>query len=171
MRKDKSKDDIIHYEDEYFIIEEFQSTWNRWVGLGDRCYLDEHKFNDFSACGQCWQETGVHGTYNRDLAIRYCNDLNHALLNDEAFAEKINKSGAGITKFRVSRCVKIYVKTPLPTKLEMHQKLNRFLNDDKKSDEEMKASLITEIEKCEKLENLTEEDIDYIQWLKSIVNH
>lgn len=169
MRTNKSKNETIHYEDEYFIIEEFQSKWNRWVALGDKYYLNEHEFNDFSACGQCWQETGVHGTYNYDHAITYCNALNDALNNDKAFAEKMNKNGAGVTKFRISKCLKIYIKKPLTTELDIRQKIDEFLNADKKSDERMKTSLIAEIEKYENLKNMTQEDIEYVQLLKSIV--
>lgn len=29
----------------------------------------------FSACGNCWQETGVEGTYNRELAIKGAKEL------------------------------------------------------------------------------------------------
>jgi len=41
--------------------------WNVWEGR----YRNKLKYpyNVFSACGDCWQETGEHGTYNSDDAI------------------------------------------------------------------------------------------------------
>ena len=80
MRINKSTDELIHIEDKYYIIEEYQSKWNRWCGLTHH-YLSEYEFGEFSASGICWQETGIHGCYDLKYTKEYCNKLNDALKN------------------------------------------------------------------------------------------
>jgi len=37
-------------------------------------FYNKHKplFNHLNAIGDCWQETGISGTYDRDIAIEIC---------------------------------------------------------------------------------------------------
>lgn len=115
MRIDKSENENIHTEDEYYTIEEYQSTWSRWCNL-THYYLEPYEFGEMSSCGQCWQETGYHGTYNLNYALEYCNALNRALLNGEI--SKINKH---VTEFRVCKCERMYKSTPLHPQLKLYQ--------------------------------------------------
>ena len=108
MRVDKSTG-IIHTEVKYYIIEEYQSKWDRWRTL-THWYLREYEFGEFSACGQCWQETGIHGCYDLEYVKEYCNKLNEALSNG-LLKDKIETSN--VTKFRVCECEKIFKKKPL----------------------------------------------------------
>jgi hypothetical protein len=56
----------------------------QWLGhkMKDYPTIDSYKefrnkykdlFNHLNAIGDCWQETGVNGTYNREVAIEICN--------------------------------------------------------------------------------------------------
>lgn len=108
MRVDKSTDELIHTEDHYYVIEEYQSKWSRWVGLS-RHYLKEYEFGEFSACGQCWQETGIHGCYDLEYTKTYCNKLNQAL-KDGLLQYGVE---VGLTKFRICECEKTFKKKPL----------------------------------------------------------
>lgn len=119
MRIDKSENENIHTEDEYYTIEEYQSTWSRWCYLTHH-YLNEHEFGELTSCGQCWQETGCHGTYNLDYAIEYCNALNKALINGE-IDNLVNKDGKNVTEFRICKCERTYKKTPLHPQLKLYQ--------------------------------------------------
>ena len=72
MRVDKSTNELVHTEDKYYIIEEYQGKWSRWMPLNGKPYLPEYEFGEFSASGKCWQETGVHGCYDLEYAKTYC---------------------------------------------------------------------------------------------------
>ena len=103
MRIDKSTPEITHFEDSYYVIEEYQFKWNRWVPLTDRYYLKEYEFGQHTSCGACWQETGNHGIYDLEYAKAYCNALNDALENGQ-----INPTEAGVSKFRIAKVERVY---------------------------------------------------------------
>lgn len=103
MRIDKSTPEMIHYEDSYYVIEEYQSKWNRWMPLHDKFYLKEYEFGQHTACGACWQETRNHGIYDLEYAKAYCNALNDALQNGT-----IKDNAAQVTKFRIAKIERTY---------------------------------------------------------------
>lgn len=109
MRTETIKNGEIRRKAEFYIIEEFQSRWNRWIRITDH-YLNRYKFGEFSTCGQCWQETGTEGTYELEYAKTYCNALNEALRNG-SIADKIED--ALVTEFRVCKVKEVYEKKPL----------------------------------------------------------
>lgn len=95
----------------YYIIQEHQTAYDRWISIGDDTYGLEKGHKDFTACGECWQETRVHGTFDKKYAIDLCNRLNKALkdgsiydcFNHRAFKDEQIESfkKAAITEFRV----------------------------------------------------------------------
>jgi len=89
-------------------IEEYQSTWDRWVRIHDGNYLKEYKFCEYSSCGPCWQITGQRGTFSLEFASKYCNDLNAGLRNG------LIKSGTGeVQGFRILVCTVSQKREPL----------------------------------------------------------
>ena len=56
---------------EIFVIEA-KSKEGDWFKYNmDFCaYPEGQPYNDFSSSGQCWQETGVHGTYDVEIALK-----------------------------------------------------------------------------------------------------
>jgi hypothetical protein len=103
MRIDKSTPEITHYEDSYYVIEEYQSRWNRWMPIADKFYLKEYEFGQHTACGACWQETRNHGIYDLEYAKKYCNALNDALAKGT-----IKDEVAQVTKFRIVHIERVY---------------------------------------------------------------
>lgn len=81
---------------EFYQVQEYQSAWNRWMNIADNYYLKEYEFGEMSASGQCWQETGCHGTYDLEYAKEYCNTL-----NELAEKEGPLNDAAKVTKFRI----------------------------------------------------------------------
>ena len=112
MRVDKSIGDIIHTEDTYYIIEEHQSEYDRWVHIRHH-YLPEYEFGEFSACGRCWQETGKHGCFDLEYAKEYCNKLNQALEEGTIKVDNPFFQMAKISRFRICECERTFKKTPL----------------------------------------------------------
>ena len=112
MRVNKSDGDSIHIEDSYYLIEEFHSKEEKWISLGiDNYYLPEYEFGEFSACGQCWQETGIYGCFNLEYAKEYCNKLNEALKNGLITDKRVEIYG--ITGFRILECERTFKSKPL----------------------------------------------------------
>ena len=109
MRLDKSTDTLIHTEDKYYIIEEYQSNWDRWVAT-NHYYLPEYENGEFSACGKCWQETHVHGCYDLEYTKTYCNKLIQAL-KDGLLQRRVDE--VGLSAFRICECEKVFKKKPL----------------------------------------------------------
>ena len=63
-------------EYEYYTIEYLSGSNNKWTGIGDNFFsLREYEFGQFSACGECWQKTGIHGTFDLEYAKEFCNKL------------------------------------------------------------------------------------------------
>ena len=103
MRVDKSTNDIVHYEDSYYVIEEYRFKSNRWIPLTSRYYLKEYEFCQHTSCGDCWQETSNHGIYDLEYAKVYCNALNDALADG-----RINPTEEGVSRFRIAKIERVY---------------------------------------------------------------
>ena len=94
-----------------YIIEEHQTAYDRWVSIGDNTYGIDKEHGEFTSCGECWQKTGIHGTFNKQHALDICKKLNNALadgsiyncFNHRAFKDEQIESfkKAAITEFRV----------------------------------------------------------------------
>lgn len=84
----------------YYVIEEFQNKYNRWIPLVNKYYLKEYEFGENTACGTCWQETGKHGMYNKKYAKKYLADLKQALIDNKLILDKYDII-ADITDFRL----------------------------------------------------------------------
>ena len=94
-----------------YLIEEHQTAYNKWVYIGADTYGIDKEHGEFKSCGECWQKTGIHGTFNKKYALDICKKLNDALadgsiydcFNHRAFGdeqlERFKK--AEITEFRV----------------------------------------------------------------------
>ena len=74
-------------------IIEFKGTGEKWCKLSfdaawftPEIYESKRElFNQFSASGKCWQETGVHGTYEVEDAIKlYCLLRQHGIKQEYA---------------------------------------------------------------------------------------
>lgn len=99
-----------------YIIEEHQTAYDRWVNIGADTYNIDKEHGEFTSCGECWQKTGIHGTFNKNHALDICKKLNDALadgsiydcFNHRAFRdEQIERfKKAGITEFRVVEYIK-----------------------------------------------------------------
>lgn len=98
----------------YYIIEEHQAVYNRWVSIGDDTYGIDKEHGEFTSCGECWQKTGIHGTFNKQHALDICNKLNSALADGSIYdcfnhRSQLNKESfeaAKITEFRVVEIIK-----------------------------------------------------------------
>lgn len=74
----------------------YSNEWHRisfdvaWVP--NECYKKE-VWNEFSASGKCWQETGVHGTFDVETAIKlYVALKQHAFKKDEYIFRVVKKT-------------------------------------------------------------------------------
>lgn len=99
-----------------YIIEEHQAAYDRWVSIRDETYGIDKEHGEFTSCGECWQKTGIHGTFNKQHALDICKKLNNALadgsiydcFNHRAFKDMQagNFKKAGVTEFRVVEYIK-----------------------------------------------------------------
>jgi hypothetical protein len=65
----------------------FDAAW-----VTDELYKSKEKvWAEFSACGQCWQETGVHGTYDVEIAIKLYVLLKQHSLQKEKYMYRVTK--------------------------------------------------------------------------------
>ena len=106
MKVDKSNGDLIHKEVTYYRIEEYQSKWDRWVRIREH-YIPEYEFGEFTACGQCWQETRIHGCYDLEYTKEYCNKLKQALKDGEL---QKHVDSVGLSDFRICECEQVFKK-------------------------------------------------------------
>ena len=100
----------------YYILQEHQTAYNRWVSIGGDTYGIDKKHGEFTSCGECWQKTGIHGTFNKQHALDICKKLNSALADGsiyDCFNHRVFKDAqiqsfkkAGITEFRVVEVVR-----------------------------------------------------------------
>ena len=109
MRTETIKNGEIRRKAEFYVIEEYQSRWNRWMRITDT-YLKEYRSGEFSGEGICYRETGTYGTYDLEYAKTYCNALNEALKNG-SIADKVED--ALVTEFRICKVKEVYEKKPL----------------------------------------------------------
>ena len=65
LREDGTK---TFYQVEIFFGEGFGNPEDRW-GLAHEPRKDWEEKHSFSACGNCWQETGHHGTYDEQFGF------------------------------------------------------------------------------------------------------
>lgn len=66
-----------HYE--YYVIEGQFGKTGRWSANHEFIYMGlgkEYEFNKFTASGECWQQTGNHGVFDKEYAIDICDKLN-----------------------------------------------------------------------------------------------
>ena len=88
-------------EYEYYTIEYLSGSDNKWTGIGDNFFsLREYEFGQFSACGECWQKTGKHGTFDLNYAKEFCNKLMEELENGTLIS---NSTFTADTKARYER--------------------------------------------------------------------
>ena len=100
--KHKASENIVSRHDYiYYIIEEYQSKYDRWVQVVDTFYLKEYEFGQNSSCGECWQTTGKYGMFDLDYAKKYLSALKKAL-NDGSIKELTNKR-CEVTDFRLCK--------------------------------------------------------------------
>lgn len=98
-------------EYEYYTIEYLSGCDNKWNDIGDNFFsLREYEFGQFSACGECWQKTGIHGTFDLDYAKEFCNKLiteleNGTLISNSTFSydTKERYEKYDIKAFRIRR--------------------------------------------------------------------
>ena len=100
----------------YYIIQEYQSAYDKWVPIGAKNYGIDSKNEEFSSYGECYQKTGVHGTFKLEYALEICNKLNKALkdgsitncFEKRAFGKEQLKSftEAKITEFKVFEVIR-----------------------------------------------------------------
>ena len=118
MRPDYTNHGMVEEKTEYYIIEEYQSAWNRWVPLTHH-YLPEYEFGEFSSCGKCWQDTGVNGCYDYEYAKTYYDKLNQALEDGTLLSHMtdvrrdVASNVVKINKFRICCVRTTYTKQPL----------------------------------------------------------
>jgi hypothetical protein len=105
-------------------IEEYQSKWNRWMTISDHEIITVPKDSDerrkyHTACGDAWQQTGIFGFYDIEVAKDYCNKLNEALESGELdkirWVKEWNETGK-VTKYRLVKCYFKQERTPLELK-------------------------------------------------------
>jgi hypothetical protein len=97
----------------FYQIQEYQSKWDRWMVFFEPHYLEEYAFGEYTACGRCWQETGIHGIYDLEYAKKYCNDLNKALIENKIENNNDRIRDAKITGFRIIKCEISQKRVPL----------------------------------------------------------
>lgn len=100
-----------------YIIEEHQTAYDRWVSIGDDTYGIDKEHGEFTSRGECWQKTGIYGTFNKQHAFDICEKLNSALADDSIYDcfnyrafkdEQIERfKKARITEFRVVEFIRI----------------------------------------------------------------
>lgn len=103
-------------EYEYYTIEYLSGSDNKWTDIGDNFFsLREYEFGQFSACGECWQKTGKHGTFDLEYAKEFCNKLiteleNGTLINNSTFTNdtKARYERYNIKAFRIRKNHTIY---------------------------------------------------------------
>lgn len=103
-------------EYEYYTIEYLSGSNNKWTGIGDNFFsLREYEFGQFSACGECWQKTGKHGTFDLEYAKKFCNKLiteleNGTLISNSTFTDdtKARYERYNIKAFHIRRHHAIY---------------------------------------------------------------
>lgn len=61
-----------------YVIEEYRSASERWVQIGSEMYGRDEK-GEFSVRGECYRDSGIHGTYDKEYALHVCGRLNGAL--------------------------------------------------------------------------------------------
>ena len=81
------------------------------IKIGDDTYGMDKEHGEFTSCGECWQKTGVYGTFNKKHDLDICKKLNNALADGSIYncfshralkdkqIETFNKEE--ITEFRV----------------------------------------------------------------------
>lgn len=84
---------------EIFVIE-FRSTgtcsWHRisfdvaWVPA-EQYQVKKDIWHEFSASGKCWQETGVHGTYDAETALVLFNMLKQHSIKKDKYSFRVAK--------------------------------------------------------------------------------
>lgn len=92
-----------------YIIEEHQTAYDRWMSIGDDTYGIDKEHGEFTSCGECWQKTSIHGTFNKQHALDICRKLNSASADGSIYdcfkhRSQLNKDSfeaAKITEFRV----------------------------------------------------------------------
>lgn len=105
---------MLRKDGEYTIyqIEEYQSAFNRWITIADHEYIEtpdkEEGRKYHTASGDCWQETGIFGFYDFDIAKDYCNSLNEEVANGKKF-----NGTAKVTGFRLLKCKFVQERVPL----------------------------------------------------------
>lgn len=97
----------------YYIVEEYQSKWDRWVNfLSEHYYLKKYEFGPQTACGDLWQKTGYFGFTRKKDAMRFYKDVTEALKNG-TIDEKKHIEDAGITAFRLAKIERTFRRTNL----------------------------------------------------------
>lgn len=113
---------MLSNDGEYIIyqIEEYQSKWNRWMTISDREIISTpdgpERRQYHTASGDAWQQTGIHGFYDIDIAYDYCNKLNDALKSGELDKKKWVKdwnTSAEVTGYRLVKCILKQERIPL----------------------------------------------------------
>ena len=110
VREENDLSSKVEYE--YYIIEYLSGSDNSWVSIGDNFFsLREYEFGQFSACGECWQKTNSHGTFDLEYAKTFCNKLNEelekgTLISNSTFTAdtKARYEHYDIKAFRIRRC-------------------------------------------------------------------
>lgn len=65
----------------------FDSTW-----VSQELYAAKKEvWHEFSASGKCWQETGVHGTYDVEVAIKLHALLKQHSIQKDKYLFRVNK--------------------------------------------------------------------------------
>lgn len=91
MYRKEVNNGVVEEEYEYYTIEYLSGCDNKWIGIGDNFFsLREYEFGQFSACGECWQKTSIHGTFDLEYAKEFCNKLiteleNGTLISNSTF--------------------------------------------------------------------------------------
>ena len=110
-RVEKHKQALSYKEEDYYIIEEYQSAWNRWMCIGDTHYLKKH--GCFYRSG--WDKYGNYSITDLEYAKELLNDLKEALNNGTLFDNLIGcikeaSIAAKITDFRLVKVHTTYAK-------------------------------------------------------------
>ena len=84
---------------EIYILEFSVKGENKWHTLSfDAAWVSPELYKTkkeiwktFSACGQCWQEIGIHGTYDVEIAIKLYVLLTQYGLQKERYMYRVTK--------------------------------------------------------------------------------